>query len=208
MTRHILRRLIPSFFMLLLLGCGTNRAPVELSGPYWLELPSQQQLDLADDDYSIWYFFSFRCEHCYQKQALLQQWQASHPKQPWQWIPLPFTHHQALSRTWLAAWLDDRDMPALAQLLFVAVHEQQLSLTRIEDIAPLVAQLGWQQDDFLLAVQSPQIDMMLIDLERSAKWLGVTQVPTLVVNGRWQLLPEFWQSEQALRQALSELPAR
>ncbi len=203
-----LRRLWPSFLCLLLLACSASRASIELEGPFWLELPEPQQLNLAEDEYIIWYFFSFRCPACYQQQAFLQQWQQQHPRQPWQWIPVSLTHHQALSRTWLAAWQQEKDMQALASLLYAAIHDQQMNLTRLEDIAPLVAQIGWSEEDFLTAAAKPEIDLMLADLERSTKWLGVTQVPSLVINGRWQLVPEAWKDPKVLSQALAELPAR
>lgn len=216
--QQLKRRFIPSFLPLLLATIGLlllavnacslrPSEPLQLPENHWQALPSHQQLALSEtDQLVVWQLVSFRCAHCYQSQMWFQEWRSQHPQQNWQLVPMPFANHQALSRTWVAAWLHGYDSLTLERLLYNAIQEQGQSLSTLEQIAPLVALVGWPESLFFEQANSPEVSKALVDIERTVKWLGITQTPAVVVNGQWQLQPHALTSKQALFSALSALP--
>jgi thiol:disulfide interchange protein DsbA len=133
-------------------------------------------------------FFSYGCVHCRNFDPLIEEWRDGLPEGVvFQRTPVAFSPvWTLLGRTYIT--LDETG--ALTQnheRLFRAIHDNGRQFLSAEMVADFVDGYGVSRDEFLRAFESPAVLRRLRQAEIDQRAMGISSVPTLVVDGKYRI---------------------
>jgi protein dithiol oxidoreductase (disulfide-forming) len=136
--------------------------------------------------------FAYSCPHCYALEPTLKKWLAKKPGDV-EFVRSPHTlgraENEARNRAFYAATtlgVLDRFHPAL----FDAVHKEHRTMSTPEELRGLfVEKVGVKAEEFDGAYKSFAADAGLRRGEQSVQALGITSVPSIVVEGKYLVSP-------------------
>ncbi len=133
-------------------------------------------------------FFSYACPHCRNFEPLLNDWQQHLPKDVvLERTPVAYsTEWSLLAR----AFYTLKELHALDpnhQRIFEAIHDQGRQFPTPESLADFVDGYGVSKDEFLRTFQSASVDERMREAARDQQALGITSVPTLVVDDKYRV---------------------
>ncbi|HRE53298.1 MAG TPA: thiol:disulfide interchange protein DsbA/DsbL [Candidatus Competibacter sp.] len=135
-------------------------------------------------------FFSYRCPHCYQLDASVEEWLKRKPDGVG-FLRIAVANgfqpdYDSAARAYYAAEalgvLDKIHQP-----LFKAIHQEKRSLNTVDELAAFFAEHGVDQDAFRKAYASFQIETHLRRGDQLAQRYRVRGVPAIFVNGQYEV---------------------
>lgn len=151
--------------------------------PVYPEVPT----DVAKGKVEVVELFWYGCPHCYDIEPFIDEWLQTKPESV-EFARLPATLNPGWvnhAKTYFALELLD-ELERIHPLMFLAIHDQGRRLQDLNAILRFLNQQGVDQDRFIEAYQSLEVQTRL----RRAGWLnqqyGVTGVPAVVVNGKYR----------------------
>jgi thiol:disulfide interchange protein DsbA len=132
--------------------------------------------------------FSFACPHCFEFEPLINAWRARLGDDvAFQRLPVVFgrTAWKTLAKAFFTAEtlnvVDRVEKP-----IFDAIHVEKRQLADAAALRPIFEAQGVSADAFLQAFNSKEIDEKVQAAEQKLAQFGVTGVPTLIVNGKYE----------------------
>ncbi len=133
-------------------------------------------------------FFSYGCVHCRNFDPLIEAWQAKLPEDvEFQRTPAAFSPVWALLGQ---AYITLDEAGALERnhdRMFRAIHDNGRQFLSAEMIADYVDGNGISRAEFLRVFDSPAVRSRVRQAEREQRDLGISAVPTLVVDGKYRI---------------------
>lgn len=133
-------------------------------------------------------FFSYGCVHCRNFDPMIEDWKDSLPEGvEFQRTPAAFSPVWALLGR---AYVTLDELGALEQnheRLFRAIHDNGQQFLSAEMIADYVDGHGVSRDEFLREFDSPTVRSRVRQAERDQRALGISAVPTLVVDDKYRI---------------------
>lgn len=133
-------------------------------------------------------FFSYACPHCRNFEPLLQEWRSGLPKgvtfvrTPVAYSPL----WSLLARTYFT--LDAvHALDPNHERIFRAIHDQGKQFLSAEMMADFVDGYGVSREEFLRSFDSPAVTERMREADRDQRAMGITSVPTLVVDDKYRV---------------------
>ncbi|MGD8415868.1 MAG: thiol:disulfide interchange protein DsbA/DsbL [Pseudomonadales bacterium] len=131
-------------------------------------------------------FFSYGCVHCRNFDPLVTEWLARLPEDVrFERIPVAFSPAwMLLAQTYYA--MDE--LGILEQnhsRLFAHIHDRRQMFANASEIADFIDGNGATAAEFLEALNSPEVRRRMRDAVITERRVGITAVPTLVVDGRY-----------------------
>lgn len=175
------------------LACtAADEAPYKLGEHYLRVRAAQPPANPAKIE--VMEVFAYSCPHCYSLEPVLAQWLKKKPADV-EFVRNPHTlgrpENEARNRAFHAARMlgvVDRFHAAL----FHAVHRDRKPMASVEDLRALAAQsTGVGAADFDGAFNSFAADAGFRRGESSIQAMGITSVPTLVVDGKYFVSPNL-----------------
>ncbi len=179
--------------------------PQFVEGVHYARLPLKAG---ADDSGKIEVreFFWYGCPHCYQLEPYLNSWKVADDVE---FIRTPAT----LGRNWLTHAYVYYALEALGKadelhpLFFEALHAKKLKLQSITQIAQFFAAHGVDAAKFEKTANSFVVEAKVKQADKLARGYLLSSVPTVVVNGRYQLSPRTAGGYKKFTDALDYLVA-
>lgn len=132
--------------------------------------------------------FSFACPHCFEFEPLINAWRAKLGDDVvFQRLPVVFgrTTWKALAQAFFTAEalnvVDKVEKP-----IFDAIHIEKRQLVDAAALRPIFAAQGVSADAFSQAFNSKEVDEKVRAAEHKLARFGVSGVPTLIVNGKYE----------------------
>lgn len=153
-------------------------------------------------------FFSYSCIHCAELDPHLQRWKTSKPDNiKLVYLPVSFgPEHDIAARAFLAAetmGVLDKTHKATFDSRFV----DRKNLRTIEEYADLYASKGVDREKFLATARSFAVNTKLNRAKKLAVEYHIDSTPTLIVDGRFKLLPKGFGSVPELINFVAEKAA-
>ncbi len=131
-------------------------------------------------------FFSYACIHCKNFDPVIEEWLLTKPDNvTFERVPVAF------SPAWAALAQTYYTFEALDVLdenherMFRALHDARRSFASAQDIADFVDGNGASAEEFLAAFNGGEVRRRLRDGDSAQRAVGISAVPTLVVDGRY-----------------------
>lgn len=136
-------------------------------------------------------FFSYACIHCAEIDPHLQRWKASKPENiKLVLYPASFNPDWELAAR---AFFASEAMGTLEQthkISFDARYVERKTFPTIESYADLYASKGVDRDKFLAVAKSFAVNNKLARSKKLALDFDVSVTPTLIVDGKYRLIPK------------------
>ena len=163
----------------------TVAAPRYIEGEHYTRLAAATPLSSLGDRITAWVFYMWSCLHCYEFEAVLEEWSEIHAdsgidvvRVPVQWNALAVLHARAF---YTAEALGVADQIGAA--FFNAIHQENRPLDSTDAIATEFAALGVDRDAFYAVFESTAIDEQLARVRRMAQQFEIDSVPAIVIDG-------------------------
>lgn len=178
-----------------------------VEGQHYQEVPFPQPVETGNK-IEVREIFWYGCPHCYVLEPALTEWLKKIPSNV-QFIRTPgtappwMTHAQAFY-----AFESLGVMKKVHENFFKAVQEQKAALNDENSIAEFVAGHGVNKQKFREAFNSFGVRMKVEKAKQLNQDLGISSVPTLVVDGRYLTSPAMAGGEDKVFQLVNELIAK
>ena len=132
-------------------------------------------------------FFWYGCPHCFQFEPHIKEWLETKPENvEFKSVAAPLNpawkvHSQAFYAAEVLGVLDKFHEP-----MFNAIHRDKKSMRKPKDIAKLAESLGIDGDKFAKTMKSFAVDAKIRQSMQKAREVGITGVPTVVINGKYK----------------------
>lgn len=137
--------------------------------------------------------FAYSCPHCYSFEPALKKWLAKKPGDV-EFVRVPHTlgqpANQARNRAFYAAQMLGV-VDTFHAALFDAIHRDRRNIATPAELRELAVKAGVKGEDFDGAVNGFAADAGFRRGEQAVQALGITSVPTLVVEGRYFVSPNI-----------------
>ena len=133
-------------------------------------------------------FFWYGCGHCAALDPALQSWARRHQVRV-ERVPLAFTSRYEPQQRLYYALLALGRVDALQQRAFDAVRHAHRQFASRDSIADWVARQGVSRSAFLDAYDSFAVGLRVRRADQLARSYAIDAVPSLVVQGRWLVVP-------------------
>ncbi|MFP4080673.1 MAG: thiol:disulfide interchange protein DsbA/DsbL [Ectothiorhodospira sp.] len=201
------------FNQTLIAGLGLIAAPgafaALVEGQDWRRVRRPLTAD-PEDPIQVLEFFSYGCPHCGQLNRVLPPWLDQLPEDvTFRRVPITFGRPEwgHLARLYYA--LDATGhLEALDEAVFKAIHEQGRALSSAQAVKDWVAEQEVDTGDFEAVFEAASTRARVARGDRLQSRLGVNSVPTLVVDGRYQVLGKRATRYQDLLEITDELIRR
>lgn len=183
--------------MLVLLACALPLTVIHAADPPaspsfqegkdYLRLPTPVP-PAASDKAEVIEFFSYTCPHCSHLEPAVREWLKHKPDNVvFVRIPVVFgaTWEPGARAYYAAEALGVLDK--MHQPLFDAIHQEKRKLNTEDELAAFFAEHGVDQDAFRKAYKSFQTETQLRRANQSAQRYKVQGVPTVIVNGKYDV---------------------
>ncbi len=154
-------------------------------------------------------FFWYGCPHCFQFEPHIKEWAETKPDNV-EFItmapplnPAWKVHSQAFYAAEVLGVLDQ-----FHEAMFNAIHKERKSMRKPKDIAKFVETLGLDGDKFEKTMKSFNVDAKIRQAMQKAKDVGISAVPTVIVNGKYRTSGSIAGSYPQLIQVLNQLIAK
>lgn len=188
---RILARALVVTMALLPLACSAADEPKYQLGVHYKAV-RQAQTPANPAKIEVLEVFSYSCPHCFQFEGPLDKWLGKKPADV-EFLRLPHTLGQP------AGMVRNKAMYTASMLgvfepfhraLFGAIHGQGKPMASVEDVRSLFVQsTGLKAEEFDGAYNGFAVDSRFRMGENVIRGLGITSVPTLVVEGKYSISP-------------------
>jgi len=138
-------------------------------------------------------FFWYGCPHCYQLEGKISAWSRTLPSDV-NFIHTPAVaapHWELLASGYFAASNLGVAKEAHAAL-FDALHKDRKRIATAEQLAAFYKDYGVEESAFLAQLNSFAVKTALRKSEQSFRQYGLTGVPAVIVNGKYQVLGQSY----------------
>ncbi len=182
-------RLFPILFTVIV-GCWgfATLADDYVEGTDYQPLASPQPT-ATGDKVEVIEFFSFGCPHCAHFEPVLQEWLRSGKPDNVEFRRVPVAWNQgfeAFARVYYAAEMLDAPADAAAAM-FHLLHEEKPPQLTLQMIADLYAKYGVDPEAFMRNFAGDEVTAKVNQAKAMTRSYRVTGVPTLVVDGTYQV---------------------
>jgi len=183
-----MRRFILIAALAILAGTGTAFAGSTsyTAGKQYRKLSQPQPTNLPDGKIQVTEIFWYHCPHCFHFDPTLRKWVAHQPKDVvFRRVPATFGHLWALDGKVFYTEKALGVMNKMHTVIFNAIHKQNLPMRTEDAYAKLFARHGIPAQKFRSAFSSFGVKSRVERAGQYVRALGVTSVPTLVIDGRY-----------------------
>lgn len=168
-----------------LLFAGAAHAEAKLGRDYTLLNPAQAS---AGNKIEVLEFFFYECGHCFHLHPLLSKWDKSKASDvEISYVPTMFrSSTEPLARTYYALQ-GMGQIERLDDLIYKAIHEQQIGLYDVDSIAAFLARNGVERSGFESAYNSFSVASKVVHAKQMIlpSAYNIQGTPTLIVDGRY-----------------------
>jgi len=179
LTRWLLVLLLPVFMATAALAAGYTE------GKEYLALTSPQPTN-SGDKIEVVELFWYGCPHCYQLEPVVDQWLANMPDDV-EFVRMPAIvgpPWELLAKAYYTAeFLGVMDKMHLA--LFDYLHKDKKKITNEAALQSFFVEQGVSREDFKNTYTSFAVAMKVSNARLMTKRYGITGVPTIIVNGKY-----------------------
>jgi thiol:disulfide interchange protein DsbA len=197
--------LIRRFFSIALLAIAASTANAQqgyenLTNPVKTDNP--EKIEVLE-------FFWYGCPHCYQFEPHIKEWLETKPENvEFKSVAAPLNpawkvHSQAFYAAEILGVLDQFHEP-----MFDAIHKEKKSMRKPKDIAKLAESLGLDGDKFAKTMKSFAVDAKIRQSMQKAQEVGISAVPTVIINGKYRTSGSVAGSYPNLIKVLNQLIAQ
>ncbi len=139
------------------------------------------------DKVEVLEFFWYGCPHCFQFEPHIKTWLETKPDNvEFKSVAAPLNpawkvHSQAFYAAEVLGVLDKFHEP-----MFNAIHRDKKSMRKPKDIAKLAESLGIDGEKFEKTMKSFAVDAKIRQSLQKAREVGISAVPTVVINGKYK----------------------
>ena len=174
------------------LACSAaDNAPYKLGEHYLRVRAAQEPANPAKIE--VMEVFAYSCPHCFSLEPVLAQWLRKKPADV-EFVRSPNTLGRPENEARNRAFHAMRMLGALDRFhraLFDAIHRERKPMASPADLRALAVHEGIKGEDFDAAFNSFAADAGLRRGESAAQAMGITSVPTLVVDGKFFVSPNL-----------------
>jgi len=158
------------------------------SPDHWLPIQGQHYQKIEGTPLyqpGIQFYFWAQSPSCYQLELALRQWHLQNPSLNIERIPLvKRPHWRLLAKTWLVA-IQLQLGEAFLDQLYQAIHQQSLPLTSTSELEQFLLSQQLDVQEFMTLFNSVAINQQLASIQKTAKTLPISGVPTIIINNQW-----------------------
>ena len=204
MTLHT-TALIRRLFSIALLAIAASTANAQQG---YENLPNPVKTD-NPEKIEVLEFFWYGCPHCYQFEPHIKEWLETKPENvEFKSVAAPLNpawkvHSQAFYAAELLGVLDQFHEP-----MFDAIHKDKKSMRKPKEIAKFAESLGLDGDKFAKTMKSFAVDAKIRQSMQKAQELGISAVPTVIINGKYRTSGSVAGSYPNLIKVLNQLIAQ
>lgn len=173
------------------LACSAEEAPKYRLGEHYQRVRAYQA-PANPARIEVMEVFAYSCPHCFQFEPALSKWLKKAPADV-EFVRMPHTLGQPAGTLRNKAFHAAKMLGVLDKFhtaLFGAIHGQGKLMATVEDLRALfVQQTGVKAEDFDGAFSSFAADAGFRRGESSIQAMGITSVPTMVVDGQYFVSP-------------------
>lgn len=136
-------------------------------------------------------FFSYFCPHCFAFEPIFDDLEADMPNVQFKRVHVAFLGG-AMGEEMVRAYAVAEVLQVtkkMTPVFFDAIHIQHISITSRADIRKLFVEHGVSGTEFDNAVNSFVVNGMVAEMNKATKEYHIMGVPTIIVNGKYQVLP-------------------
>lgn len=153
--------------------------------------------------------FAYPCPACRNFHPIISHWEANAPDHVvFRRVPVP------LQRGWdlfALAYFTAQTLNAGEEAhagMFRALHDERRMVRNFDDIAAIYADYGIDPAEFVSTSESFAVDSLMRRNQVELTRFGVRHTPTMIVQGKWRLVPGAFTSYQEMMQAVDYLVAK
>src|SRR5689334_12399246 len=188
---NILSRALVVLMALLPLACSAAEAPKYKLGEHYLRVRAQQA-PANPAKIEVMEVFAYSCPHCYKFEPELSAWRKKLPADV-EFVRSPHTLGQPAGAVRNKAFFAAQTLGVIDQFhpaLFAAIHAEGKAMATPEEIRALfVKSTGIKGEEFDGVFSGFAADAGFRRGEMAIQAMGITSVPTLVVNGQYMVSP-------------------
>lgn len=195
-------------FFRLLAACAFLVAASAAQAQQGYEVLQAPQRTANPDKVEVVEFFWYGCPHCFQFEPHISGWAKTKPENV-EFItvapplnPAWKVHSQAFYAAQVLGVVDQFHEP-----MFNAIHKDKKAMRKPKDIAKLAESLGLDGDEFEKTMKSFAVDAKIRQSMQKAKDVGISSVPTVIVNGKYRTSGSIAGSYPQLIDVLNKLIA-
>ncbi len=94
------------------------------------------------------------------------------------------------------------------EAVFKALHDERRQIRNFEDIAGIYTEFGVDAQTFISTAESFAVESQMGRNRSTIGRLGVRSTPTMIVQGKWRVTPNGFESYQAMMEVVDYLVAR
>jgi len=157
-----------------------------MEGVEYKRIPQMQSI--APHKKKVVEVFGYTCPHCYDLEPSLHQWLKTKPEDVhFERMPVVFNNPNwiFMARVFYTA----KELGVLDkshEAYFHALHRDKKELYSVDIIADFFTQFGVKKQDFINTFKSFNVDQHIRRAAKITKAYGVTGVPAIIVNGKYQ----------------------
>lgn len=169
--------------------------------------PTTQRLAVSDKNViEVVEMFSYSCPHCFRLDPQVAEWKKTLPDNV-KFTPVPAIFRDSwlqLARVFYAAEASG-DLEKLHPLIFNAIHVKKRRLQTEKQLLDFVAEQGIDRDDFAKKMNSFAVKSKVKKALVMSQTSGITGVPAIIVNGKYQTDTPMAGSQEGLFQVVDFL---
>ena len=170
-----------------LLPWGAALATASAAAPGWREVPAPQAVD-DPAQLHVTEFFWYGCGHCAALDPKLQEWAKRHHARI-ERVPMAFTSRYEPQQRLYYALLALGRADALQQRVFDAVQRVHRQFDARDSVIDWAVRQGLPRQAFAEAYDSFAVGVRVRRADQLAHSYAIDAVPSLVVQGRWLVVP-------------------
>lgn len=186
MLRTIATRLLTAAAILLPVACSAQpEAYVE--GQHYKEVRNIEQRE--GDDILVTEVFWYGCPHCFRFEPHVREWKSGLPDDvAFERLPTALGREAGrlqVKAFYAAGALDVQD--EVHSAIFDAIHNERRQLASEDALAGIFEAAGVSREDFEKTFNGFTVESRTRKAEKRVSEFGISSVPTVIVDGRWQV---------------------
>lgn len=187
MLRTIATRLLTAAAILLPVACSAQpEAYVE--GQHYKEVRNIEERG-SGDDILVTEVFWYGCPHCFRFEPHVSEWKADLPADvTFERLPTALGREAGrlqVKAFYAAGALDVQD--EVHSAIFDAIHNKRRQLASEDALAGIFEAAGVSREDFEKTFNGFTVESRTRKAEKRVREFGISSVPTVIVDGRWQV---------------------
>ena len=186
MLRTIATRLLTAAAILLPVACSAQ-PETYVEGEHYKEVRNVEQSEGAD--IRVTEVFWYGCPHCFRFEPHVREWKADLPEDV-VFERLPTAVGRAAGRLQVKAFYAASVLDVQEEVhsaIFDAVHNKRRQLASEEALAGIFEAAGVSREEFEKAFNGFTVESRTRQSEKRVSDFGISSVPTVIVDGRWQV---------------------